>query len=537
MRIYDPQPDTLDALRGTNIELMIDVPNDKLESLNDLSEARVWVQNNIRNYHDVKFRYIAVGNEVDPNSKILANRGFVKFTLPAMRNVHQAIVEAELADQIKVSTATYTGLLANSYPPSKGKFHANVEEFMKPIIEFLVQINSPMLANIYPYFAYRDNPVDVNRGYALFEPATPPPADNGRVYTNLFDAMFDAHYAAQESICGGNLDIVVSESGWPSEGHAFATPDNAKTYYQNLIKHVKSGRGTPARPGRSIETYLFAMFDENSKPGEETEKHFGLFTPVHKDHRHSSDTIIALLRHHHSSPHACILSVHWHDLPSPYLPSREHSRAEAVEKSFDSTSGSVEKSERFPLNQRLHPLSIPPPAHTGIAIPPPALSFLPFSFNSLINSLCCSLTDNHRTIAIPPGSVYTVVRVWRSIAVAVCTEYGPKKEKQIRKPKPPLSRVRFFLEKELMDWVTSGDCKQDLNWQLGLNGQATWDSWSDYMGFMGELFKEGMEWNGMTDSITVKKGKAIADAYNSPDEDFALQNLALQIVNRFLAKL
>ncbi|KAL4573384.1 hypothetical protein LXL04_020187 [Taraxacum kok-saghyz] len=112
-----------------------------------------------------------------------------------------------------------------------------------------------------------------------------------------------------------------------------------------------------------------------------------------------------------------------------------------------------------------------------------------------------------------------VVRVWRVIAVAVCTEYGPKKEKQIRKPKPPLSRVRFFLEKEmfrnkvnsrgfvaakskvgstemdakwdllwlfllLMDWVTSGDCKQDLNWQLGLNGQTTWDSWSDYMGFM-----------------------------------------------------
>ncbi|KAL4568184.1 hypothetical protein LXL04_023791 [Taraxacum kok-saghyz] len=43
-----------------------------------------------------------------------------------------------------------------------------------------------------------------------------------------------------------------------------------------------------------------------------------------------------------------------------------------------------------------------------------------------------------------------------------------------------------------------------------------------------------MEWNGMTDSITVKKGKAIADAYNSPDEDFALQNLALQIRGAFL---
>ncbi|KAI3739047.1 hypothetical protein L2E82_29413 [Cichorium intybus] len=277
MRIYDPNPATLRALQGTNIELMLDVPNSDLESLNDPTAARTWVQNNIRSYPGVKFRYIAVGNEVDPNSVISVNRDCVKFVLPAMQNVHQAIVDAGLADKIKVSTATYTGLLMKSYPPSDGVFQHNVNGFIGPIITFLAQNNLPMLANIYPYFPARKQD-EVPLAYALFQPG-PPVNDNGLVYSNLFDAILDAHYAAQARLGGENLEIVVSESGWPSCCDSIATLENAGTYYRNLIAHVKQARGTPARPGRSIEVYLFAMFDENLKDGDESEKHFGLFSP------------------------------------------------------------------------------------------------------------------------------------------------------------------------------------------------------------------------------------------------------------------
>lgn len=274
MRLYDPNPDTLQALQGTNIELLLDVPNNDLQSLTDPSAARTWVENNIQNYPDVNFRYIAVGNEVNPNND---NRQYVDIVLPAMQNVHQAIVDAGLADQIKVSTATYTGLLSNSYPPSAGEFHDNVKRFIGPIINYLRQNNLPMLANIYPYFACRDN-ADVSLPYSLFT-SGPLVNDNGLVYSNLFDAMLDAHYAAQTRLGGGDLKIVVSESGWPSYGHRVATPENAATYYQNLIDHVKEDNGTPARPENSIETYLFAMFNENSKEGDESERHFGLFFP------------------------------------------------------------------------------------------------------------------------------------------------------------------------------------------------------------------------------------------------------------------
>ncbi|KAI7739450.1 hypothetical protein M8C21_003948 [Ambrosia artemisiifolia] len=275
MRIYGPNQAVLRALGGTRIQLILDVPNESLQSLTNQYAASNWVRNNIINHPDVTFRYIAVGNEVDPNND---NRRFVNFVLPAMKNVQKALKDAGLANQIKVSTATYTGLLSVSYPPRDGAFASNVQGFIEPIIKFLVENNSPMLANIYPYFAYAGTP-NIDLSYALFTAQGTVVNDNGREYSNLFDAMYDAHYAAQSRLGGANLEIVVSETGWPSGGNKGATVENAGTYYRNMIAHMKRRSGTPARPGRCIETYLFAMFDENRKVGQESEKHFGLFSP------------------------------------------------------------------------------------------------------------------------------------------------------------------------------------------------------------------------------------------------------------------
>ncbi|PWA60789.1 Glycoside hydrolase, catalytic domain-containing protein [Artemisia annua] len=275
MRIYDPNQPTLQALKGTNIELMLGVPNDALQSLNDPGTANTWVRDNIQNYPDVNFKYIAVGNEVSPRNE---NSQYVNFVLPAMQNILNALRAAGLDNRIKVSTATYTGLLVNSSPPSAGAFYDDVSGFIEPIIRFLAQNNLPMLANIYPYFGYLGDP-NSNLQYALFTAPGTVVTDNGRQYSNLFSAILDAHYAAQAPLGGENVEIVVSESGWPSEGGREATIDNAGTYYRNLIPYVKGTSGTPRKPGRSIETYLFAMFDENRKSGDEIEKHFGLFSP------------------------------------------------------------------------------------------------------------------------------------------------------------------------------------------------------------------------------------------------------------------
>ncbi|XP_077240189.1 glucan endo-1,3-beta-glucosidase-like [Tasmannia lanceolata] len=271
MRLYYENEAALQALRGSNIQVLLDIPNERLQEFaTNPSAANSWVQINIRNYWpDVRFRYIAVGNEVIPG-------GSAQYVLPAMQNIQTAIASAGLQDQIKVSTAVATGVLETSFPPSQGSFRGDALTDLQPIVQFLVNNGAPLLANVYPYFGYVLDPNSISLEYALFTSASTVVSDDQFQYQNLFDATMDALYSALEKVGGPNLEIVVSESGWPSAGGTAATVANAQTYNANLIGHV--ARGTPKRSGRAIEAYVFAMFNENQKdPG--VEQNFGLFYP------------------------------------------------------------------------------------------------------------------------------------------------------------------------------------------------------------------------------------------------------------------
>ncbi|OEL37776.1 Glucan endo-1,3-beta-glucosidase, acidic isoform [Dichanthelium oligosanthes] len=264
MRIYFADTNALKALSGSNIGLIMDVPNDQLGSIaSDPNNAANWVRDNIQAFPGVSFRYIAVGNEV--------SGGDTNNILPAMQNINNALSNAGLGS-IKVSTAVQSGV-TQGFPPSQGSFS---QGYMGPIAQFLQSTGAPLLANIYPYFAYTGNEQQINLNYALFTAPGTVVQDGNNAYQNLFDALVDTMYSALENAGAGNVNIVVSESGWPSAGGDAASTGNAQTYNQNLINHV--GQGTPKRPG-AIETYIFAMFNEDQKQGLETERHFGLFNP------------------------------------------------------------------------------------------------------------------------------------------------------------------------------------------------------------------------------------------------------------------
>ncbi|BBH08220.1 Glycosyl hydrolase superfamily protein [Prunus dulcis] len=225
--------------------------------------VNTWFAANVEPYvNDIVFNHIAVGNEVIPGS-------LAEHILPVMKYLQNVINDKNL-DGIKVTIVLSGTALASSYPPSNGAFKPEASNVMSAILAFLSARGSPLMINVYPYFVYSSDPANIHLNYAQFTATSPVVQDGPLSYYNLFDAT---------KAGGGGVGVVVSESGWPSDGNGdFTTPELARTYNRNFLKHITSKAGTPKRPGAYIEGYIFAMFTENQKP-EGVEQHFGLFHP------------------------------------------------------------------------------------------------------------------------------------------------------------------------------------------------------------------------------------------------------------------
>ena len=141
------------------------------------------------------------------------------------------------------------------------------------MLKFHNDTGSPFLVNVYSYFSY--NAATLN--YAgVYDPAT-------KInYTSMFDAQMDAIYTAMKRLgYGAGVEIAVGEAGWPTKGEAGQVgvgPEDARDFNAGMIRVCSGGKGTPLMPGRTFETYVFSLFDENQKPGPVAERSFGIFS-------------------------------------------------------------------------------------------------------------------------------------------------------------------------------------------------------------------------------------------------------------------
>lgn len=284
VKIFDADPAVLKALSGSNIKVTVDLPNELLFSAaKRASFAASWVKRNVAAYHpSTQIESIAVGNEVFVDTHNTTN-----FLIPAMRNIHKALVSFNLHSDIKISSPLALSALQNSYPSSSGSFRPElVDLVIKPMLEFLRETGSRLMVNVYPFFAYEGNADVIPLDYALFR-ENPGMVDsgNGLRYFNLFDAQIDAVFAAMSALKFEDIEIVVTETGWPSKGdenEIGATVRNAESYNGNLIRRILTGGGTPLRPKADLTVYLFALFNENKKLGPTSERNYGLFFPDEK---------------------------------------------------------------------------------------------------------------------------------------------------------------------------------------------------------------------------------------------------------------
>ncbi|PON89063.1 Glycoside hydrolase [Trema orientale] len=301
VRLYDADRGMLVALANTGIQVVVSVPNEQLLGIGQSnSTAANWVsQNIVAHYPATNITAICVGSEV---LTILPNAA--KVLVNALKYIHSALVASNLDRQIKVSTPLSSSIILDSFPPSQAFFNHSWNPVLVPMLSFLQSTGSYLMLNIYPYYDYMQANGVIPLDYALFEPLPPnkEAVDSNTLlhYSNVFDAMVDAAYSAMAFLNFTNIPVVVTESGWPSKGDASepdATLENANTYNSNLIRHVLNKTGTPKHPGMAVSTFIYELYNEDTKAGPVSEKNWGLFdangVPIYIMHLTSSGNVLS----------------------------------------------------------------------------------------------------------------------------------------------------------------------------------------------------------------------------------------------------
>ncbi|KAF5194743.1 Glucan endo-1,3-beta-glucosidase [Thalictrum thalictroides] len=288
IRLPDSDPEIIRSFSYSGISLLLSIPNSLISQIaSNQSEALRWLNHHVTPFYPrVHISSISVGNNVieEAGEATLDSNQF-DFLLSAMQNVRQALDELGI-DKIKVSTTfSFLNVITTAFPPSSAEFQGNLAEYlMKPLLGFLSDTNSSFLINLHPYNLYRTDP-EITIGFAIFQEHPFVFRDDlltGVRYRNLFDMMVDSVLTAMASQGHENIPLIVTETGWPSSDETKdmdADHVYAELYIKGLVRHLKSGFGTPLRRDGVAETYLFELVDDDTKDSAQPRHHWGIMYP------------------------------------------------------------------------------------------------------------------------------------------------------------------------------------------------------------------------------------------------------------------
>lgn len=210
-------------------------------------------------------RTIVVGNEpftiVDNITKLYQDDvvnaiGYISEALPK---------QPSPINQIKATMAHAPDiLLPNIQKPSDADFNDDVNDRMVRILKVLNASGAPLAINMYPHLHIVEKKFPLE--FAFFDNnSTFNVKDGANVYTNIFDFVYDSFVWALKKNGFGNMKIIVTQIGWPTDGHIYANASTAERFFNGLLKKMSKDEGTPLLRGVPIDTYIYNLNDENMR--------------------------------------------------------------------------------------------------------------------------------------------------------------------------------------------------------------------------------------------------------------------------------
>ncbi|CAO2840038.1 unnamed protein product [Amaranthus hypochondriacus] len=284
VRLFEADPFVLQALQGSKIEVILGIPNSMLPKLNSsFKAAQSWVHDNLTRYLSdsspkVRIQYIAVGD----NPFLQSYRGrYIPFVVGAAINIQAALTRANVGDEVKVVVpCSYDAFISESGLPSKGRFRADLNKTMAQLLTFLSKHNSPFLSSISPFHLLQQNK-NISLHFSLFRETSHPRKDNHKLYDNSFSLCYDTLVTALSGASYPQMDIIIDQIGWPTDGAVNANFSTAETFMKGLLTHLRDKPGTPLRPHNPPkQAYILSLLDEDERSIADGgfERHWGIFT-------------------------------------------------------------------------------------------------------------------------------------------------------------------------------------------------------------------------------------------------------------------
>ncbi|KAJ9543433.1 hypothetical protein OSB04_023140 [Centaurea solstitialis] len=297
VKLFDSNPQILESLSGTNIAVTVGIPNSMLHALNSsVKAAESWVHDNLTRYLSSDRTRIEFITSVLVSLVLLALKvhcGWRRAVSPKLRftilpfrrwaaiSIEAALIRAKLADKVKVVIpCSFDAFQSESGLPSKGHFRPDINKTMISVLKFLTKTRSPFFVSISPFLSYHQNK-NISLDFALFRQSAHAHNDTRKSYKNSLELSYDTLITALTVAGFPQIDIVISQIGWPTDGAPNATVSNAEAFTKGLLDHFRDKKGTPLRPrATQMEIYLYTLFDEDRRniTAGDFERHWGLFT-------------------------------------------------------------------------------------------------------------------------------------------------------------------------------------------------------------------------------------------------------------------
>ncbi|KAL2246537.1 UNVERIFIED_CONTAM: Glucan endo-1,3-beta-glucosidase 5 [Sesamum indicum] len=278
LKIFSTSENVLEAFAGGDIAITVTLPNEGLKHIVNTGVAAYWLQQKIRKNQNknINITCLYVGSQ--PFSAFYRTETYDN-AVDTLKIIQQAL-RLNGYDTVVATTPHFTDVLKPGImKPSEADFRPDLKEKMVEFVSVLNASNAPFVMDVFPIHFVAENKWDIEFAF-LDNKSNFSIEDNGHVYTNVFEFVYDSFVTAITKAGAPNLKVIVGQIGWPTDGFPGANVANAERFFREFIPFVKSTKGTPLRPGISIDVYIHSLVDENLSRISlgAFQRHWGLYT-------------------------------------------------------------------------------------------------------------------------------------------------------------------------------------------------------------------------------------------------------------------